>query len=127
MHKDEALDILIVDDDATVVLALNKMLGPTGHIRFATTGARALSMMDDKTPDLVLLDVELPDIDGLDLCERIRSVTATAAVPVLVITGHKEEGIEDRIFNAGANDFIPKPVHPRVLRARVTAYLGLVR
>lgn len=123
-EKDAALpDVLIIDDDNTVVMAVHKMLSGVARMRFANSGTQALSMLAQKAPDLVLLDVQLPDIDGLALCNNIRAEASTAEVPVLIITGDKEVGIEDRVFDAGANDLIPKPLHPRVVRARVAAHL----
>ena len=115
-------EILIVDDDSSVVIALHKVLQDIGRIRFASTASQALEMINDTRPDLILLDVELPDINGLKLCIMLKQDVETASIPVLFITSKIETGFEEKVFDAG--DFITTPLKPRVVAARVQTHLA---
>lgn len=117
-------EILIVDDDSSVVIALHKVLQDIGRIRFASTASQALEMINDTRPDLILLDVELPDINGLKLCIMLKQDVETESIPVLFITSKIETGFEEKVFDAGASDFITKPLKPRVVAARVQTHLA---
>ncbi|MFG0770528.1 diguanylate cyclase [Vibrio plantisponsor] len=117
-------EILIVDDDSSVVIALHKVLQDIGRIRFASTASQALEMINGTRPDLILLDVELPDINGLKLCIMLKQDVETASIPVLFITSKIETGFEEKVFDAGASDFITKPLKPRVVAARVQTHLS---
>ncbi|HCE2133709.1 TPA: diguanylate cyclase [Vibrio parahaemolyticus] len=117
-------EILIVDDDSSVVIALHKVLQDLGRIRFAATGAQALDMIKDDRPDIILLDVELPDINGIELCLMLKENVLTFNIPVLFITSKIETGFEEKVFDAGASDYIVKPLTPRVVAARVQTHLA---
>lgn len=117
-------EILIVDDDSSVVIALHKVLQDIGRIRFASTASQALEMINGTRPDLILLDVELPNINGLKLCIMLKQDVETASIPVLFITSKIETGFEEKVFDAGASDFITKPLKPRVVAARVQTHLA---
>lgn len=116
-------DILIIDDDNTVIIALNKVLNKIGRIRFAADAKQAFLMIEEKHPDLILLDVELPDTDGLKVCSILKSAPDTENIPILFITSHIEIGFEEKVFDAGAADYIVKPLKPRVVAARVQTHL----
>lgn len=116
--------ILIVDDDNTVVLALRNVLRGIGQARFARSGLEALAMIQDTLPTLILLDVELPDIGGLEVCRRLKTNPKTCDIPVLFITSHTEPGFEEQVFDAGAADYISKPLNPRVVAARAQTHLA---
>jgi diguanylate cyclase (GGDEF)-like protein len=120
-------DILIVDDDNTVVIALNKALKKVGRIRFAFSAEQAFSMISERCPDLILLDVELPDILGLEVCSILKSAPETENIPILFITSHTEVGFEEQVFDVGAADYIVKPLNPRVVAARVQTHLDYHR
>ena len=124
LSEENIPEILIVDDDSSVVIALHKVLQGVGRIRFASTASQALEMVSETRPDLILLDVELPDINGLKLCIMLKEDMATASIPVLFITSKIEAGFEERVFDAGASDFITKPLKPRVVAARVQTHLA---
>ncbi len=117
-------EILIVDDDASVVLALGKGLGKIGHIRFATDGQQALALIQRAPPDLILLDMEMPGMNGLEVCAALKADPETADIPVLFITSHTESAFEEMVFNAGAADYVPKPLNPLVVAARVKTHLA---
>lgn len=116
--------ILIVDDDRTVIMALHKALSPIATVRFADSGRGALQLIQDKTPALILLDMNLPDMTGLTLCSELKAIAETADVPVLFITSQTDLSVEEKVFDVGAADFIVKPLNPRVVVARVQTHLA---
>ena len=117
--------LLIVDDDTVTIRLLIQILDDMGTIHFTTRGSEAVDMARSISPDLILLDVEMPDIDGISVCERIKSDPAFQDVPILFVTVHSDVDMEVRALAAGAVDFITKPPHPHVVRARVKSYLAL--
>lgn len=116
-------DILIVDDDPVVVTLLARILQGVGHIRFAMRGADALRLMRERVPDVVLLDAEMPDMHGFQVCEAMKADDALRDVPVIFVTSHEDAEFELAGFQKGAADFIVKPVREALLIARVTTQL----
>ena len=113
--------ILLVDDDAALAGLLVEYLKPVGYeLSVAATGAAGLKRLAADPFDAVLLDVMLPDLDGFEVCRRIRS---SSDVPVLMLTARGQD--EDRIvgLELGADDYLPKPFNPRELLARLRAVL----
>lgn len=117
--------ILLVDDDPLLVRMIGAMLGDLGRVRFATGGAAALQLMAQETPDLVLLDAEMPGMGGLEVCAAIRADPGYAGVPVLFVSAHGDEEFARRCLGAGAADLIHKPVCAALLQARVATHLRL--
>src|SRR5262245_47796203 len=118
--------ILNVEDDATSRLAVNALLRQAGfHVREAATGTEALRLAQEP-PDLVLLDVQLPDISGVEVCQRLRADPRTASVPVLHISGEFISSA-DRVrgLEARADGYLTKPVEPEELLAHIRALLRL--
>jgi two-component system, OmpR family, response regulator ResD len=118
---DTAPYVLVVEDDATVSEVVVRYLEREGLIvEIASDGASALASADARWPDLVVLDLMLPGIDGIEVCRRLR---AEAPVPVIMLTARGDE--DDRIvgLDLGADDYITKPFSPRELTARVKAVL----
>jgi DNA-binding response OmpR family regulator len=116
--------ILIVDDDEAVVGMLKTFLSQHGYnIEVAYTGGLALQRVDDFRPDLVLMDIGLPDISGLEILRRIRSAGSSQEITIILITG--TSGLEMKIegFHTGANDYISKPIVPRELLLKVERFL----
>jgi diguanylate cyclase (GGDEF)-like protein len=91
----------------------------------ATSGEPALALARDKAPDAVLLDVTLPGIDGFEACRRLKTDALTRDIPVIFITSHDDLDIEAHGLDCGAVDFITKPIHPRILLARVKVHVML--
>lgn len=125
--KNTLADILIIDDDSSVVMALNKALNKIGRIRFASDARQAFAMIEERHPDLILLDIELPDIRGLEVCSKLKSSPDTEDIPILFITSHSEVGFEEKVFDVGGADYIVKPLKPRVVAARVQTHLDYHR
>jgi len=126
-HLPEEPRILIVDDDAVSVRLLAHVLTGLARIQVTTKASEALDLVLSGKPDLVLLDIEMPDLDGFALCERIRQQPGGKQTQVLFVTSHGEEALEVRALAAGAIDFIHKPVRREIVRSRVSNYLALKR
>ncbi len=117
--------VLVVDDQPANVQALYQALTADYQVLFATNGEQALALCDARRPDLVLLDVVMPGIDGYEVCRRLKSGASTQTIPVIFVTSHSDEAAETRGLGAGAVDFITKPINPAVVRARVRTHLTL--
>lgn len=115
--------IMLVDDDPGIIQATSKALRGLGRLRFATNGVDALRLMLESTPDLVLLDSVMPGMSGLQVLEAIKANSRLAHIPVIFLTSHTEDEFERQALEAGAVDFIPKPIRPEVVLARARAQL----
>lgn len=117
--------ILIVEDEADLVGVLEYNLRKEGYsVDTAMTGAQAMSrLLSDGPPDLVLLDLMLPDISGLDVCRQMRGDDSLARVPVLMLTARGEEADRVSGFETGADDYVTKPFSVKELMLRVKALL----
>jgi putative two-component system response regulator len=119
--------ILAVDDEATNLQLLRQILQEKYRLLFAKDGARALELAHQERPDLVLLDVMMPGMSGYEVCAALKAHPATAAIPVIFVTALTDTDDEVEGFEAGAVDYITKPVSPPLVRARVKTHLSLVR
>lgn len=120
-----AKQIMIVDDDAAMGKLLGLILRQAGFdVLLVTSGLEALTMLDDTTPDLFILDVMMPDMDGIELCRELRLRLPNPETPVLMLSALKDKGKIDSALDAGANDYLTKPILNKDLKAAVQAYLG---
>ena len=119
--------LLLVDDEPTNLQVLRQILQQDYRLLFATDGARALELARAQQPDLILLDVMMPGMDGLAVCQALKAEAATAAIPVIFVTALSDSLDEARGFDVGCVDYISKPVSAPVVRARVRTHLSLVR
>jgi two-component system, cell cycle response regulator len=118
--------ILVADDDALIRQAIAELLQDQGYeVETAAGGTELMHALDAHTPDLLLLDNEMPDADGLALLERIKSDTRWRDLPVMMVSSHAHEDTTERTFGLGAADSLRKPFEPRDLVARVQAQLRL--
>ncbi len=116
--------ILVVDDEATNVRLLGELLSAADYsVSVAMNGEQALEQIAENPPNLVLLDVVMPGLTGYEVCERLRSAPATRALPVILVTGARPEEERIRGLDAGADEFVTKPVNREELLARVRALL----
>ena len=125
--QDHRQRLLLVDDEPTNLQLLRQILQADYRLLFATDGARALQLAKEQRPDLILLDIMMPDMDGYAVCETLKNQPMTAHIPVIFITALTDIHDETRGFDVGAVDYITKPVSPPVVRARVRTHLSLVR
>ncbi len=119
--------ILAVDDEPTNLQLLRQILQEQYGLLFAKDGERALQLAQQERPDLILLDVMMPGMTGYDVCRRLKSVESTAAIPIIFVTALADTADELTGFEAGAVDYISKPVSPPIVKARVRTHLSLVR
>lgn len=117
---DKPARILIIDDDATGRLLCQETLEPHGYVvEAAADGTAGLTAFQQDPPDLVFLDLQMPGVTGFEVCRQMRATPVGAHVPIIVLTGSEDEVAMHRAYNAGATDFILKPVRPRQLVERV--------
>ena len=117
--------LLVVDDQPVNIQALFQIFSPDCQVLMATSGEKALALCKEDPPDLVLLDVVMPGMDGHEVCARLKADDATRNIPVIFVTAHNDPAEETRGLELGAVDFIAKPVNPAVVRARVKTHLTL--
>ena len=118
--------ILVVDDEASNLQLLRQILQDHYRLLFAKDGARALELAQQERPELILLDVMMPGMSGYDVCHQLKSMPATSSIPVIFVTALNDPRDEVIGFEAGAVDYITKPVSPPIVRARVRTHLSLV-
>ncbi|MBI2309242.1 MAG: two-component system response regulator [Rhodocyclales bacterium] len=120
--------ILIVDDTPENLTVLSEVLQPTWRVRAANSGRRALQIAGgEPKPDLILLDVMMPEMDGYSVLAQLRDNAETAEIPVIFVTAMDATEDEEHGLDAGAVDYITKPVRPAIVRARVRTHLELKR
>lgn len=117
--------ILIVDDTPANLQLLAGLLKDQYRVKVANNGIKALSLADTTPPDLVLLDVMMPEMDGFEVCRRLKENPITKKVPVLFLTAKNSPEDEEMGFSVGAVDFIHKPISPPVVNARVKTHLQI--
>lgn len=120
--------LLVVDDNPENLTVLGELLQPAYHVRAATSGPRALRIaLHDPRPDLVLLDIMMPGMDGYEVLGRMRADPRTADIPVIFVTAMDAPGEEQWGLDLGAADYIAKPLKPAVVLARIRTHLELKR
>src|SRR3990167_8885456 len=118
--------ILIVDDTPENLSVLGELLQPVYRVRAANSGRRALQIAQGTpTPDLILLDVMMPEMDGYDVLAELRANPATSGIPVIFVTAMDGTKDEERGLDKGAVDYITKPIRPSIVLARVRTHLEL--
>ncbi len=119
-------EILIIDDEPENLRLIKGVLGKENYrLRFAPNGHMAIASIKRRLPDLILLDIMMPGLDGYEVCRQIKSNTKTRQIPVIHLTALRETHNLVESFNSGAVDFIPKPFDNEVLKARVRTHLKL--
>jgi len=119
--------ILIVDDSAANIQVLHLILQDEYDVSFAGSGRRALALAESAPPDLILLDVMMPDMDGYETCLRLKSDPALKDIPVIFVSALSEDEDESRGFAAGGVDYISKPLRVHTIKARIRTHLELRR
>ena len=117
--------ILVVDDDTSNLALAQKLLGKEYRIAAANSGKVALKYLENKSPDLILLDINMPEMDGFQVMEKLREEERFAHIPVIFLTADNDPETETKCFASGAVDFVGKPFLPDVLLSRVRRTLEL--
>ena len=125
--EQEKETVLIVDDEPTNVEFLHEILGNSLEILVARNGRDALKIAAEKRPDLILLDIVLPDLDGYEVCTCLKTDSKTQDIPVIFVTALDQEENETKGLGTGAIDYITKPFSPPIVLARVRNHLTLKR
>jgi two-component system, cell cycle response regulator DivK len=117
--------ILCIEDNNTNMILISRIVDAEGHelIR-AEDGRRALQILSDSTPDIILLDINIPGISGLELARQIREDRRLAEIPILAVTANVLVGDREKCLEAGCDDYLPKPLDIRRLRQLMRLYLG---
>ena len=117
--------LLVVDDSPAIIDILLSVLSRDYTLRVGINGASALESVKKVLPDLILLDVMMPGMDGFEVCRRLKDNPATRDIPIIFLTGMDDAGAEARGLALGAVDFIAKPFKPAIVNARVRSHLEL--
>ncbi|WP_269620661.1 diguanylate cyclase [Zhongshania sp. BJYM1] len=117
--------LLVVDDQPVNIQVLYQVFSESCDVFMATSGKQALEVCRQKNPDLILLDVVMPDMDGIEVCKALKSAPETRDIPVIFVTSQDSPEEETLGLEVGAVDFITKPVNPAVVKARVKTHLML--
>ena len=125
MPTDDKQTILIVDDTVANIQVLNESLQAEYRILFATNGSEALKVALESIPDLILLDIMMPEMDGYEVCRRVKADPALKDIPVIFTTALSEVTDERKGLDLGAADYITKPFNPDILKLRVKNHLEL--
>lgn len=116
--------VLVVDDEPSVRAVLERLLKREGFsVYLAANATEGLQVIGEKTPDLVILDLNLPDLSGEAVCQQIRQSATARPMPVLILTGNLAQGLPARCLDGGADDYLSKPFDTKELVARVRALL----
>lgn len=124
---EDKLLLLLIDDNPQDLRLLGSLIKEQGQILFATSGREGLKLAAERMPDLIMLDVELPDMSGFDVCRELQQNPETRGTSIIFVTSHQSPQHEVAALEAGAVDFISKPFNPPVICARVKTQLTLKR
>lgn len=128
MHKIDQkrqASVLVVDDSIDSISLISEILKDSYHVNIATSGEKALKIIQEKKPDLILLDIVMDDMDGYEVCSILKADVATRDIPIIFLTGKTSIDDEQRGFDLGAVDYITKPASPPIVLSRVKTHLHL--
>ncbi len=121
MNEEKSVNVLVVEDDPSLASWMSDYLNDNGYlVTMANQGDFAITLIEDDSPDLVILDVNLPEVNGFEVCRTVRKFYKA---PILMLTARSEEHDEVKGLECGANDYMVKPVRPRALLARIAKLL----
>ncbi len=115
--------LLVVDDEPGNIRILSNILAEDYALSAATNAEQALALAKNQLPDLILLDMVMPDMDGLAVCEALKAMDETSDIPVIFVTSMDDPENEERGLLAGAVDYIRKPISPPIVKARVKIHI----
>lgn len=123
----DKIKILVVDDQPVNIQIIHQMLNADYQIFMATSGAQAISLCQSNPPDLILLDVVMPELDGVATCRLLKQQPELAQIPVIFVTGMQSQEEEVVCWEAGGADFVLKPVNAVTLKHRVKTQVKLLQ
>ena len=126
----EKQTVLVVDDEPANIHALGALLKDEYRVQVANSGDKALGIVQDKTrslPDMILLDIQMPGIDGYEVCRHLKDDPRTEAIVVIFVTARNAMSDEEHGLRLGAADYVSKPISPAIVRARVDTHMNLKR
>lgn len=126
-ERDAPPRLLVVDDDAGTIQVLARVLASIGEVFFALNGREGLDAAWRVRPEIILLDAEMPEMNGFQVCAKLKEAPELADIPVLFLTAHREIEHEIQALALGAVDFIHKPISPPIVHARMCTHLALKR
>ena len=122
MSKNE-FKIIAIDDEKDILLLLKFNLESEGyHVKTASSGKEGIEIAEEFNPDLILIDIMMPDIDGIETCRRFREIEKFQSTYIIFLTARVEEYSEVAAFDAGGDDYITKPIKPRALISRINSF-----
>jgi len=117
--------VLVIEDNEKNMYLMTFLLEKMGHrVLQAVTGEEGVETAEREVPDLVLMDIQLPGIDGFEATRRIRASVAAREVPIVAVTSFAMTGDRERLLAAGCNGYIEKPIDPDAIRAQISGFLG---
>lgn len=122
MAKKKSL-ILLIDDQMTVIRVMERMLTDDYNVISAVSGEAGIIMARDNLPDLILLDMVMPEMTGIEVCQRLRRDGLTKNIPIIFVSAMDDRHNEESGFKAGAVDYINKPPSPAIVHARIRVHL----
>ena len=123
MSSKSDFKIMAIDDEKDILLLLKYNLEQEGYtVKTVESGVEALKIVDKFSPQLILLDIMMPKLDGIETCIKLRSIESLSNVYVIFLTAREEEYSEVAAFDAGADDYITKPIKPRALISRINSF-----
>jgi putative two-component system response regulator len=125
MNNESRPTVLVIDDTPANLSLLNQLLRAHYRVKLASSGARGLELTALQAPDLILLDIMMPEMDGYEVCRRLKANPASAGIPVIFLTAKVDAADEELGFEVGAVDFIHKPIAPSIVLARVKTHLQI--
>ncbi len=125
MEPEHKPRILVVDDSPTVLILAEMVLRWRYEVVKATSGAQAIRLASEKQPDLILLDIVMPDLDGLETCRLLRALGPTRNTPIVMVTTRGERDVVEAAFAQGATDFVTKPFNQKELLGTIQKYIGV--
>lgn len=123
MQENRKFKVLLVDDELINVKILSDLLKDDYDVVFATRGEEAIQRAIDAQPDIILLDVMMPEMDGYNVCLRLQGDARTAAIPVVFVTALGSSSHEMKGLDTGAIDYVTKPIHGDIVKARIRNHL----
>ena len=123
MDHNKGHTVLVVDDTVENIDVLRSILGDKYKIKVALNGEKALKITGKKPPDIILLDVMMPEMGGYEVCRRLKANENTQNIPVIFVTGHQDAEEIEKGMALGAVDYLSKPVDPELVKAKVEKYL----